>query len=393
MKIKIGVIFGGRSVEHEVSIISAIQTMDTIDKDKYTVIPIYISKKGIWYTGDKLFDIDNFKDMDRLLTKCRKIILSNNVGENTIYSLPQRRDLFSAFRKKVIDLVDVALPVLHGTNGEDGALQGLLELINIPYVGCNVISSAIGMDKITMKVLLKEANLPVVKYLWFYAKTWLKENDSIIEKIEKELKFPVIVKPANLGSSIGIQKANDRDELEDAVDLARSFSPKILVEKAITNLREINCSVLGDYENVQASVCEEPLSSSEILTFQDKYLRDSKTKGMSSLKRRLPADLPEETSNFIRGMAQKTFLALECNGVSRVDFLLDKYTEKTYINEINTIPGSLSFYLWEATGKSFSELIDELIQLALKRYREKENLIFYYDSNILSLKGKKGLKK
>jgi len=393
MKIKVGLIFGGRSVEHEVSIISAIQTMKAIDKKKYDVIPLYISKDGTWYTSDRLNDIENFKDIDGLLSKCRKVLLSNNERDNFLYGLPEKKYVFKIFKKQILNIIDVAFPVLHGTHGEDGSLQGFLELINIPYVGCDILSSAIGMDKIIMKVLLINSYLPVVKYLWFYSKNWIKENELIKKKISDELNFPVIVKPSNLGSSIGIQIANNQNDLENAVEFAKNFSRKILVEEVITNLKEINCSVLGDYENVEISVFEEPIRSSDLLSFSDKYISGENSKGMSGAKRKLPADIPENMSSKIKEFAKQTFLTLDCCGVARIDFLIDNDKNKIFINEINTIPGSLSFYLWEATGKSFTELTSQLIDLALKRNRDKNNLVFTNESNILAgFKGIKGMK-
>jgi len=393
MKIKVGVIFGGRSVEHEVSIISAIQTINAIDKEKYDVIPLYISKEGTWYTGDRLNDIENFRDMDGLLAKCKKILLSINAGYNFLYGLPEKKSVFNIFEKQIVNTIDVAFPVIHGTHGEDGALQGLLELLNIPYVGCDILSSAMGMDKIMTQALLDKHNLPVVKSRWFYSRNWIKENEKIKKKISDELNFPVVVKPSNIGSSIGVKMANNQDELDDAVEIAINFSKKILVEEAITNLREINCSVLGDYENVEVSVCEEPIRSSDFLSFSDKYITGKNSKGMSGAKRELPANISENMSSEIKELAKKTFLLLDCCGVARIDFFIDNDKNKIFINEINTIPGSLSFYLWEATGKSFTELTSQLIQLALKRNREKNNLIFTYESNILAgFKGIKGMK-
>ncbi len=383
MKLKIGVFFGGKSVEHEVSVISALQTIEAIDQNKYEVVPFYISKDGIFFTGRTLLQLENYKDINGLLSKCKKILISHHSDDCSIINYPP-----NIFRKNILSKIDVAFPVTHGTHGEDGSLQGLFELMNIPYVGCNVTSSAIGMDKIMMKNIVKASDLPTLNCIWFYSKEWLKERQKLIDKIENEFNYPVIIKPASLGSSVGVTRASNREEFEAAVDLAKMFSNRILVEKLIVNLKEVNCSVLGDYENVERSVCEEPLSNTEILTYQDKYVSKSSTKGMSGAKRKIPADISAELSNLIQNLAEQTFLALNCCGVGRIDFLIDKDTNKVYINEINTIPGSLSFYLWEATGKSFTELTTQLIELALKRYREKNNLIFSHDVNILTLGGK-----
>ena len=378
MKIKVGVFFGGRSVEHEVSIISALQTINAIDKDKYHIIPIYITKQGVWYTGESLLKIESYKDIDKLLIQCQKILFPMNSDENQILNYSPH-----LFQKRVLNQIDIAFPVFHGTHGEDGAMQGLFELTNLPYVGCDVLSSAVGMNKIAMKMMLKAADLPIVNQVWFYAKEWLKNKDKIIERAET-LKYPMIIKPATLGSSIGISKANNRTELEEAIELAKNFAHQILVEEVITNLKEINCSVLGDYEKIELSVCEEPLGGENILSFEDKYINNSNTKGMSGAKRKLPADISTEMVNLIQNLAKQTFLLLNGCGVARIDFLVDNETANVYVNEINTVPGSLAFYLWEASGKSFTDLTSELIQLALKRNREKNNLMFSHNSNILA---------
>ena len=395
MKIKVGVFFGGRSVEHEVSVISALQAIDSIDKEKYSVIPVYIAKSGIWYTGDALLDIDNFKDIDKLLLDAKKLMIENDGNEKIMVKYP-----LSKFAKNILGTLDVAFPVIHGTNGEDGTLQGYFESIDLPYVGCDVLSSAVGMDKVFAKKLLKDAGIPVVECVWFYSTEWLRDKENIIAKIETQIKYPLIVKPANTGSSVGVKMVDNRLELEDAVDLARSFSNKIMAEVMVVNLREINCAVLGDYEKAEASVCEEPISSKDILTYQDKYMgngaKTSGSKGMSGASRQIPALISEEMTKEIQKLALSSFRTLGCAGVSRIDFLIDKDTNKVYVNELNTIPGSLAFYLWEATGKRYSQLTEDLINLALKKDREKQALMFTFDSNILAMqggvKGSKGIK-
>lgn len=387
MKINVGVFFGGRSVEHEISIISALQVINAIDSSKYNVVPVYITKKGIFYTGDLLNDIQNYKDMDRLLARCKQIVITNHNGEKVISEFPG-----GMFRKSHITTIDVAFPVVHGTNVEDGTLQGYLEMLEIPYTGPNVLSSALGMDKIAMRMVLNEAGLPVLDYVWFYSKQWFQDPQLVYENIEKHLHYPLIIKPANLGSSVGITTAENREELEDALDLAARFSNRIIVEEKIVNLREINCSVLGDYEMAAPSVCEEPISSEKILSYKDKYMNEGGGKGMGGAARQMPADIPAEQTALIRDLAVRTFHILDCAGVARIDFLLDTSNDQVYVNEINTIPGSLSFYLWEATGKSFTALTEDLIQLALKRNRERSNLVFSYETNILAMKGKGGAK-
>lgn len=388
MSINVAVFFGGSSVEHEISVISALQAIHSMDKNKYEIFPVYISKESVMYTGTELLNIDNYTDMDKLLASATKITVSRQ-GEGVFaFRNPPKR-----FGSNILAKIDVAFPIVHGTNCEDGTMQGFFELLRIPYVGSDVLASAVGMDKVVMKHVFIENNIPAVNYISFYTREWHKQNEEILKKIENEIGYPVIVKPANLGSSVGIKKANNSRELEDAVDLAGSFAGKILVEKAIVKLREINCAVLGDYENASASECEEPIGSDEILSYTDKYANKSSSKGMSSLKRKLPAELSAGQDKYIKELAVKTFKAVGCNGVVRIDFMVDMADDnKIYVNEINTIPGSLAFYLWEATGKPFSQLLDDLIALSFKRERERQQLLFTYNSNIFSMKGTKGFK-
>lgn len=387
MKIKLAVIFGGKSPEHEISVISASQAMSAADASLYDIIPIYITKKGIWYTGEALKHLDNYKNTDTLLAKCDKIWITVNSDENGLYKYPQN----SFFNKNTfLTNIDVALPILHGAHGEDGAIQGLFELMNIPYAGCNVLSSAIGMDKVTMKVMYRGLGLPLVPFINFFSSDWIQQPQAIISQSEQTLNYPVIVKPADLGSSIGISKADNATELKAAIDNAVQFSRKVIIEKAITQLKEVNCSVLGDYENAMPSVCEEPVvQSDKILSYNEKYVSKSGSKGMATLKRRIPADIPTEMTQQIQQMAVKGFQGTDCSGVARIDFLIDVATNEVFVNEINTIPGSLSFYLWEATGVNFTALIDRLVKLAQKKHREKNNLNFSFDQNIFNLKGVK----
>ena len=390
MKTNIGVFFGGRSTEHEISVISANQAMAAIDREVYDVTPVYISKQGRWYTGDALTDVSNYRDMKSLLEKCEEVYMEPEYGDYNLYRT--RRKMFG---KAEVAHLDVAIPVLHGANGEDGTFEGLLELTGIPYAGCNVLASANGMDKITMKMILQACDVPVVDYVWFTDKQWFARRDEMIEKIEGKLGYPVIVKPANLGSSVGIGRAADRDALIACVETAEKYSARIIVEHMVDNLHEVNCSVLGDCDDYQTSVCEEPIKSGEILSYTDKYMGGSKgAKGMPASQKRIPADLPEDVTERIRFLAGETFRVLSCHGVSRVDVIMDKDNGEIYVNEINTIPGSLSFYLWEATGITFSQLMDRLVRLALKRKREQSMKTVSYDQNIFAMGGgaKGGLK-
>lgn len=388
MKINLAVIFGGKSVEHEVSVISAVQAMYSLDKEKYEIYPVYITKKNEFYTGEALFDMENYKDIPSLLKMCKRVIFTNDNDEVKLEYYPARK-----IGNNTASKIDVALPIVHGTNVEDGILQGYLETLGLPYAGCDVISSAVGMDKYVMKVMLKEAGVNVLPGFCFHSKDFYRDPAEILDKIELEIGYPVIVKPVNLGSSVGIKVASDRQALEAALENAALYSGRILTERAITELREINCSVLGDYMTARASVCEEPLSGGEILSYDDKYKGGSKgSKGMSSAQRKIPAELTEEERTTIEKMAVKTFRVLGCAGVARVDCMIDKSSGEIFVNEINTIPGSLSFYLWEPSGISYSKMLDELIDIALKRDREKKALSFSYDTNLLSFNSLSGLK-
>lgn len=397
MKTNVAVFFGGRSVEHEISVISALQAINAFDKDKYNVVPIYISKQGRWYTGDDLLNVRNYRDMKKLTEGCTEVFMRPEYGDFNLYCA-KSSGLFAKGNKVVAEL-HVAIPVLHGTNGEDGVFEGLLETIGLPFAGCNTLSSANGMDKITMKMILRSEGLPVVDYVWMTDKQWYSLREEMVKKVEAGLSYPVIVKPANLGSSVGIGKAANREELETALDKAAKFSQRLIVEHMVGKLKEINCSVLGDADDHVSSVCEEPVKSGDFLSYEDKYMGGGAAKGgskgsgsMQSSERKVPADLPQEVSEKIRHLAGETFRVLSCHGVSRVDVMVDGEDGNIYINEINTIPGSLSFYLWEASGIGFTELMDRLVQLALRRKRECERKTFTYDHNIFAMGGGVGTK-
>lgn len=391
MKTNIGVFFGGRSTEHEISVISASQAMHAINKDKFEVTPVYISKQGKWYTGESLLDVANYRNIPELLSKVEEVYMRPVYGDYNLYKVKK-----SLFGGNIVTKLDVVIPVLHGSNGEDGIFEGVLESIGIPFAGCNTFSSANGMDKITMKMILQANNIPVVDFVWFTDKQWFAQKDSLIARIEKELGYPVIVKPANLGSSVGIGRATCRAQLIEKIEEAERYSTRLIVEKMIVNLQEINCSVLGDCDDYQMSVLEEPIKSGEILSYEDKYMGGTKgTKGMQASQKRIPAELPESETAKIQFLAGETFRVLSCHGVSRVDVIVDADTRQIYVNEINTIPGSLSFYLWEATGIGFDKLMEKLVSLAVKRKREQTLKTVSYDHNIFSMGGgiKGGIKK
>ena len=393
MKIRVGVFFGGKSVEHEVSVISGLQAYNSFNREKYEPIAIYITKENELYTGEAIADIANYKNIPELLKKSTRVFFMYEQNKLQLIQYPVKK-----FGSSVAAEIDVAFPVVHGANVEDGSLQGFLRHYNIPFVGCDVMASAVTMDKYVMKTVLKDNDIPVLDCVTLNVKEYQREEETAYTRVEERIAYPVIIKPVNLGSSVGIKVAKDREGLREALEYAFTFGPKVLVERAIMNLREINCAVLGDYEQAQASECEEPISSDEILSYEDKYVAGSKTgsEGMRTARRELPANLTPEKREEIRQMAVKTFQVLNCNGVSRIDFMIDRDTDQVYVNEINPIPGSLAFYLWEALGKSYAELLDDMIKLALKREREEKSLMTSFDSNILqnaNLSGAKGIKK
>lgn len=393
MKIRVGVFFGGKSVEHEVSVISGLQAYNAFDKDKYEPIAIYITKDNELYTGEAVSDIANYKNIPELLKKSTRVFFMCEQGKVELIQYPAKK-----FGSSVVAQIDVAFPVVHGANVEDGCLQGFLRHYNIPFAGCDVMASAVTMDKYVMKTVLKDNDIPVLDCVTLNVREYQTDEAAALHKVEDRIAYPVIVKPVNLGSSVGIKVAKDQEQLREALEYAFTFGAKVLVERAITSLREINCAVLGDYEEAEASECEEPISSDEILSYEDKYVAGGKggSEGMRTAKRELPANLTPERREEIRQLAVKTFQVLNCSGVSRIDFMIDKDTDKVYVNEINPIPGSLAFYLWEALGKPYAELLDDMVKLALKREREEKNMMTSFDSNILqsaNLSGAKGVKK
>ena len=402
MKIKVGVFFGGNSVEHEISVITMNQAISSLDPEKYEIVPIYIAKNGVMYTGDDLFDLYSFKDMDVLLKRCYKVAVINDGNGVKVVRTPA-----PWIGKRVLNTLDVAFPIVHGTNCEDGTIAGFVTLLGLPFVGPDIVASSIGMDKILQKKILRQSGISVVDFVSFYSVEYIKDEEAVLNKVEKELTYPMIVKPGNLGSSVGIRKAKNKVELEEAIEFAMEFADRIIVEKAVEDLKEINCSVIGNLTETEASVCEEPFFTDEILSYTDKYIGDGKSKGgtigggkagSSKLggqkgentqfaNKKIPADISKEKTEEIQNLAQEVFKVLGCSGVSRIDFLIDQKTDKVYVNEINTIPGALSYYLWEATGKSFEKELDEIIEIAIKRHRDKEKLTFSYDQNILAMQG------
>ncbi len=352
-----------------------------------------MTKEGAFYTGEHIGHIERYKDIPLLLRESTRVLLLSEEGKVNMVRYPMKK-----LGSNVLGSIDVVFPIVHGTNVEDGTLQGYLQTLGLPYVGCDVLSSAVGMNKYVMKAVFKDNDIPVLPCACYNLADF-EDVEKLLDRIEGRFPYPVIVKPINLGSSVGISKADHREDLEEALGLAFNFSQKVLVEPAIQHLKEINCAVLGDELEAEASECEEPLNAEEILTYEDKYIGGGKSKGaskgMASLSRAIPANISAQRREEIRQMAVRAFQCLGCSGVARIDFMIDQDTDQVYLNEINTIPGSLSFYLWEPVGLPYTELLERMIQLALKRHRENGKLTFSFETNVLAgvkLGGAKGTK-
>ena len=400
-KLNIAVIFGSRSCEHDVSIISALQLIEAAKTAGFTVIPVYISREGLWYTGEALTQIETFREFNPMGKGITRVNLDVSANAGDLWAWPpQRAGLFAKVPAPIAH-IDVAIPVLHGLHGEDGTVQGLLEMANIPYASSGVLGSAVGMDKIAMKQMLRGAGYPVLDYVWLTRDQLKADREAIVERIEREIKYPAFVKPAALGSSIGVSKATNREELDKALDLAASYDRRILVEVGINNPVEINCAALGYGEDVRTSVCEMPVPSTgdKFLNFFEKYLRNAGTKGessrgMKSLSRVVPAPIGEELTERIQRMTKEIFKLLDCRGTVRIDFILDE-NDVLYVNEPNTIPGSLAFYLWQECGVSFAQLVEIMVEDALRAHADKNTNVFAFDSTILQkvAAGAKGSKR
>lgn len=388
-RMNIAVCFGSRSVEHDVSIISALQLMEAVEAAGHTVIPLYVSRDGLWYTGDALRSVEAFREFNPMGKDIQRVILDISAGSGELWGWPlQKTGLFGKLPDPVAH-IDCVIPVFHGMNGEDGTIQGLFEMAGIPYASSGVLGSSVGMDKIAMKQLLRGAGFPVLDFIWFTRDQLEHDRLLIIERAEKEIRYPMFVKPACLGSSIGVSKVDDREELDKALTLAASYDRRILIEVGIDHPVEINCAAVGYGEKVSASVCEMPVSASDdaFLTFWEKYLRNSGTKGgqsggMKSLSRMLPAPIEAGLTKRIQQMTIDIFKLLDFKGTVRVDFILDQ-NDVLFVEEPNTIPGSLAFYLWKAAGINFPDLVDRMIESAMEAFADKNRSIYAYDSTIL----------
>lgn len=392
-KIMLGVVFGSRSCEHEVSIISAVQMMRAVDREKYDVTPVYISQKGEWFTGEPLFEMETYTPFDPYKKGLKRVSLDMTAGSGALLHYENGKGLLHGMKEEVVARIDCFVPVLHGLHGEDGSLQGVFEMANVPYTSTGVTGSAVGMDKIIMKSFFRGMGYPVLPDCSALRSEWDHDKKLVLDRVEKAIPYPVFVKPACLGSSIGVSRADDQEGLKKALDLAFSYDRRVLIEQGLDHPIEINCSVLGFDGEVEASVLEMPVCDEKMLDFAGKYLQNGGSKGMASLSRIMKPDIGDELTKKLQTLSKDIFCAMDCKGVARIDYMLDRNSDNYYITEINTIPGSLSFYLWAETGLPYAGLIDKMVQCAIKAQHEKDDNSFAFQSDILKgvkLGGTKG---
>lgn len=395
--IKVGVIFGGESVEHEVSIITAVQAMNYMDQKKYEIVPIYISKDRNWYTGESLREMSTYKDLSLVPTLAKEVTLTKKDDE---FILQKKNGLF----KGTVETIDVAFPIVHGKGVEDGSLSGYLETLGIPYVGPSMLGAAIGQDKVVQKQVMQASNIPVVNYTWFYDYEYQSDEENIIKEIKK-LSYPVIVKPARLGSSVGIAVAKSDEQLKEAIEEAIKYDEKIVVEAMVKNLKEVDCAVVGNYQDMECSLIGEMLTDNDFLTFEDKYIGEGGKGGKKGSAKnqnggklatsgfKIPAELDKEIEEQIYKYSKEAFRCLNLSGVTRFDFLVDTKAKKVYVNEPNTIPGCLAFFFYTPKGKKYTKLLDEMITSAIKEYKSSKKKVTSFESNVLSTyDGSKGAK-
>lgn len=383
----IAVLFGGRTVEHDVSIVTGHQVMEAFPAERYEVVPVYITRDGKWYTGDPLRKLDNFKNDDIInqegVVSC---VLSPDVRHHGLILNP----LAGRFSKSEIKRLDVVFPAIHGTHGEDGTIQGLLELADIPYVGCATLGSALTNDKILTKIVLRQENIPVLDDIYFTRDEWLDNPDAIMEKITSTFEYPVFIKPATLGSSIGVGRADSDTLLRASIDIATNFDRRVLVEPAVTNGIEINCSVMGYGNQFETSTLEQPVSWDEFLSYEDKYLRGGE--GMKSADRIIPAPISDELTQRIKDMTVEAFKAVDGQGIARIDYLVKPETNEVYLNELNTMPGSVSFYLWREDGYSTTDVVEKLVKIAQDANATKRRNMYDYKTNLVAVASQRGTK-
>lgn len=381
----IGVFFGSRSPEHDISIITGELIISGLKGLNYKVIPIYFAKNGTWYINEKLgelkffqkdiWDFKNWHSFYLDLEKSNKKMVFKQKG---------------IFGKTI--MIDIAFPAFHGKYGEDGTIEGLWEIFNIPYIGCDVSSCAIAKDKVLTKLLYQTAEIPTVDFVYFYNYQWQEKKEEILEDIKKKLKYPLFVKPARLGSSIGIKKVKNEKELIEAIEVAFYYDDKILVENGIEKVRDLTCAVLGNNDNLFTTLVQESLYEKDFFSFEDKYLKGGGAQTGKALEKIIiPAEIPEKLTNLIQETAKKIFKLIGGSGIARIDFLYDQKDNQLYANEINPLPGTLYHHLFKKSGIELNELLEKLIDLAIEKHKEKNHLITTFSSSVLkssNLKGK-----
>ena len=372
MKIKAGVIFGGKSVEHEISIVTAIQAMDKIDTEKYEIVPIYITKELEWYTGGCLRYIDSFKDYDLIRRYARKVNLINKDNRYILQS--------TGFFKREINYIDLAFPMVHGAGAEDGSIQGYLEVTGVPYVGSGVYSSAVGQDKVFMKQILEANKIDVVKYEWFTIDDYQNEKEELFQRIDK-MHYPIILKPASLGSSIGIEVVKQKEELDSALDRVLKYDDKAMAEELLSDIREFNCAVLKSDGRIQISAVEEIINDKDYRKYSDKFIWDNDDNAV--VKREFPANISKKLEEEIKDISLRSFKILNNTGVARFDFFYDNKTKKIYVDEINTIPNFLTHHMWGDLNINYKTLMDLLIEDAISKVKRRDNMNLTIDSDIL----------
>jgi D-alanine-D-alanine ligase len=387
----VAVLFGGRSVEHEVSVITGHQTMDALDQAGFPSLPIYITKQGDWYAGEGLHNLDLYREQTFHAAGLKNVYRVSLSPDRSVRQLVVHPAATGGLLQKSPKLwADVFFPVVHGTHGEDGSLQGLFELADVPYVGSGILASAIGMDKVRTKRILEQAGIPTLDCLELSRAEWEADPDAVAIRVETKFRYPVMVKPVCLGSSIGVSSCADRPALREAIDLALELDGRALVEEALTDFIEINCSVMGPPE--RASACEQPIRSESVLSFDDKYRHGGKklgrgqaeSAGMAGLARQVPAPIGEALTRQVKRLAVEAFRAIDASGVVRVDFLYEASKRRLMLNEINTTPGSLSYYLWEEEGVRFDQLVSMLIGIALDRHESRRATVYSFSANLLT---------
>lgn len=371
MKLKVGVIFGGRSVEHEVSIITAIQAMDNIDTDKYEIVPIYITKDLEWYTGGCLRFIDTFKEFDLIRRYSKRVNLINKDGRYILQT--------NGMIRREINELHLAFPIMHGANAEDGSIQGYLNMVGIPYVGSNIYSSVLAQDKVFMKQVLSSNSIPVTKYVWFGERFYRNKKSELFKQID-ELKYPLIIKPATLGSSIGIEIITRKEEIDSTIERAFKYDSKIIIEEMIEDLTEYNCSVLLTKNGNITSEIEELITNKDIIEYGDKLSLDNED---SSVKRTLPAKISEKLRDEIELTSLAAFKMLNMRGTARIDFLYDNKNKKLYVDEINSIPWCFSHHLWEARNISYKELLTIMLEDAIAVEVKHQQMINTIENDVI----------